>query len=148
MVGDLANGRTVRSLATLLTRYSGVEIHFVAPPEVAMKADVKRYLDEHAVAWTETTDLEPVLKTADVVYQTRVQKERFADEQSYRAVRGRYRIDAGVMSHIRADAVLMHPLPRVDEIDPAVDADPRAAYFRQARNGVYVRMALLEMVLR
>ena len=147
MVGDLANGRTVRSLAYLLARYREIRITFVAPPQVAMRDDIKRYLDECRVPWTETTDLNEVLPEVDVVYQTRIQKERFEDEALYRSVRGTYLIGPAEMARMRADAILLHPLPRVDEISPEVDSDPRAAYFRQARNGVQIRMALLDHVL-
>jgi len=147
MVGDLANGRTVRSLAYLLTRYRDVRITFVAPPQVAMGADIKTHLDERGVLWKETTDLNDVLPEVDVVYQTRIQKERFQDEALYKLVRGTYLIGPAEMKRMRSDAILMHPLPRVDEISPDVDADPRAAYFRQARNGVQIRMALLDRVL-
>jgi aspartate carbamoyltransferase catalytic subunit len=147
MVGDLANGRTVRSLAYLLSKYRDVEIWFVAPPQVAMRDDIKRHLDEHGLRWHETPELGEVLPEVDVVYQTRIQKERFADEASYRELQGIYVIDAGAMRRLGRDAIVMHPLPRLDEIDQAVDDDPRAAYFRQARNGVQIRMALLDMVL-
>jgi aspartate carbamoyltransferase catalytic subunit len=147
MVGDLANGRTVRSLAYLLSKYRDVEITFVAPPRVAMCADIKAHLDEHGIRWSESAELDAVLSRLDVVYQTRIQKERFADEASYLAVKGCFRIDAACMRRLRPDAIVMHPLPRVDEIDPEIDADPRAAYFRQARNGVPIRMALLDTVL-
>jgi aspartate carbamoyltransferase catalytic subunit len=147
MVGDLANGRTVRSLAYLLTRYSGIRVTFVAPPQVAMRGDIKQHLDEHGVEWEERTELDEVLPEVDVVYQTRIQKERFEDEALYRRVRGSYLIGPAEMERMRPDAILMHPLPRVDEISPEVDADPRAAYFRQARNGVQIRMALLDAVL-
>ncbi|MBO0688287.1 MAG: aspartate carbamoyltransferase [Candidatus Dormibacteraeota bacterium] len=147
MVGDLANGRTVRSLAALLTRFQGVEIVFVAPPQVAVREDTKRHLDSHGVRWSETEDLRTVLPDVDVVYQTRIQKERFDDPAGYESVKGIYVIDPVAMSRLRPDAIVMHPLPRVDEIDPTVDVDPRAAYFRQARNGMYIRMALLEQVL-
>jgi aspartate carbamoyltransferase catalytic subunit len=88
-----------------------------------------------------------VLPQVDVIYQTRIQKERFADEASYLALKGVYRIDASTLARMRKEAIVMHPLPRVDEIAPEVDADPRAAYFRQARNGLYIRMALLDKVL-
>lgn len=147
MVGDLANGRTARSLAYLLSKYRDIELWFVAPPRVAMGRDIKEHLDEHGVPWRETRDLEAVLPDVDVVYQTRIQRERFADEAAYRAVKGIYVIGPAAMARLRSDAIVMHPLPRLDEIDPAVDGDPRAAYFRQARNGVQVRMALLDMVL-
>jgi len=147
MVGDLFNGRTARSLAYLLSKYRDVEVWFVAPPQVAMRHDIKQHLDDHGVSWHETEDLDAVLPEVDVVYQTRIQKERFADEASYRAVKGIYVIGPEAMARLRRKAIVMHPLPRLDEIDAAVDSDPRAAYFRQARNGVQVRMALLDMVL-
>ena len=147
MAGDLFNGRTARSLAYLLSKYRDVELWFVAPPQVAMRDDIKQHLDEHGVRWHETEDLDAVLPQVDVVYQTRIQKERFDDEASYRAVKGIYVIDTASMARLRPEAIVMHPLPRLDEIDPAVDSDRRAAYFRQARNGVQVRMALLDAVL-
>jgi aspartate carbamoyltransferase catalytic subunit len=147
MVGDLANGRTVRSLAYLLSKFRDIRICFVAPPQVAMRDDIKEHLDEHHVQWVESQDLDSVLPQVDVIYQTRIQKERFTDEASYLALKGVYRIDASTLARMRKEAIVMHPLPRVDEIAPEVDADPRAAYFRQARNGLYIRMALLDKVL-
>jgi aspartate carbamoyltransferase catalytic subunit len=147
MVGDLANGRTARSLSYLLSRYRDVELWFVAPPQVAMGQDIKDKLDREGVTWHETEDLDAVLPQVDVVYQTRIQKERFVDEAAYDTVKGVYVIDARAMTRLRKDAIVLHPLPRLDEIDPAIDSDPRAAYFRQARNGVHIRMALLDMVL-
>ena len=147
MVGDLANGRTVRSLTYLLSKYHDVRIWFVAPPAVGMRQDIKDHLDEHRIEWSETEDLDSVLGKVDVVYQTRIQKERFADKAAYQAVKGIYRITAETLEKLGPQAIVMHPLPRVDEIAPEVDADPRAAYFRQARNGLYIRMALLDMVL-
>ena len=147
MVGDLANGRTVRSLTYLLSKFRDLRVWFVAPPQVAMRQDIKDHLDENHVPWVETQDLDAVLPQVDVVYQTRIQKERFADEASYLAVKGIYRIDTRAMSLLPRSAIVMHPLPRVDEVSPEVDSDPRAAYFRQARNGMYIRMALLDRVL-
>ncbi|MBJ7599273.1 aspartate carbamoyltransferase [Candidatus Nephthysia bennettiae] len=147
IVGDLANGRTARSLAYLLSKYKDVELWFVAPNQVQMGQDIKDHLNEHQVRWQETGDLDEVLPTIDVVYQTRIQKERFADDASYQAVRGVYVVDQDTMGRLSPYAIVMHPLPRVDEIDPAIDSDPRAAYFRQARNGVQIRMALLDMVV-
>ncbi len=147
MVGDLANGRTVRSLTYLLSKFRDIRICFVAPPQVAMKDDIKDHLDEHHVPWVETQDLDSVLPQLDVIYQTRIQKERFSDEASYLALKGVYRIDASTLDRMKKEAIVMHPLPRVDEIAPEVDADPRAAYFRQARNGLYIRMALLDKLL-
>jgi aspartate carbamoyltransferase catalytic subunit len=147
MVGDLANGRTVRSLAYLLSKFKDIKLWFVAPPQVAMRDDLKAHLDEHHVPWVETQDLDSVLPEVDVVYMTRIQKERFSDPDTYNAVKGVYRIDKSSLSLMRKYAILMHPLPRVDEIATEVDADPRAAYFRQARNGLHIRMALLDRLL-
>ncbi len=148
MVGDLAQGRTVRSLAYLLGKFKEIKIHFVAPALLRMKEDILVYLRERGVQYDEETDLNAVLPNVDVVYQTRVQKERFGDRiQDYEKCRGLYILDQSSLDRMRPDAIVMHPLPRVDEIAMEVDRDPRAAYFRQAQNGLYVRMALLTMVL-
>jgi len=147
MVGDLANGRTARSLAYLLSKFKDIKLWFVAPPQVSMRDDLKAHLDEHHVSYTETQDLDAVLPEVDVVYMTRIQKERFTDPAVYEAIKGIYRIDKNAMARIRKYGVLMHPLPRVDEISPEVDDDPRSAYFRQARNGLHIRMALLDRLL-
>jgi aspartate carbamoyltransferase catalytic subunit len=148
MVGDLANGRTVRSLCYLLSKFDDVRVTFVAPPAVGMGADIKAHLTERGTPFEETETLAEVLPEVDVVYQTRIQKERFADRMDeYRRVSGVYVMDAAALGRMRPDAVLMHPLPRVDEIREEVDQDPRAAYFRQARNGLYIRMALLRILL-
>src|SRR5258708_4575767 len=147
MVGDLANGRTVRSLTYLLSKFKDIQMTFVAPSMVAMRDDLKAHLDEHHVPWVETADLDSVLPEVDVVYMTRIQKERFSDRAAYEAVKGVYRIDKRSLELMRKYAVVMHPLPRVDEIAPDVDADTRAAYFRQARNGLHVRMPLLDRLL-
>ncbi|MFT5089819.1 MAG: aspartate carbamoyltransferase catalytic subunit [Planctomycetota bacterium] len=148
LVGDLANGRTVRSLCYLLAKYEDPLIYFVAPPVVRMKEDIKEYLRRHNVRFEEVEDLHKVARTVDVIYQTRIQRERFGDRpHEYEQAHGKYIIDQSVMDCLRDDAIIMHPLPRVDEIDTEIDSDPRAAYFRQAHNGLYVRMALLRMLL-
>ncbi len=148
MVGDLANGRTVRSLAYLLAKYDDVTLYFVAPDVVRMKEDIKDYLRRHRVRFQEEKDLLDVSRKVDVIYQTRIQRERFGDRiEDYEQARGRYVVDMQVMEALSEQARVMHPLPRVDEIAPEVDPDPRAAYFRQAHNGLYIRMALLRMVL-
>jgi len=148
MVGDLAQGRTVRSLAYLLSKYRDVKIHFVAPPLLKMKQDILGHLSENHVWFTQETELEKVLPEVDVVYQTRIQKERFGDRSAdYERCRGVYVINRASLSLMRPNAIVMHPLPRLDEITMEVDEDPRAAYFRQAQNGLYVRMALLTMAL-
>lgn len=148
VVGDLANGRTVRSLCYLLTKYRNIRVYMVAPNVVRMRDDIKGYLARHNVVFTEESDLEAVAGSVDVLYQTRIQKERFGDrEEDYRRACGVYVVDRRIMDRMRRDAIVMHPLPRVDEIDPEIDDDPRAAYFRQAQNGVYIRMALLTACL-
>lgn len=148
MVGDLANGRTVRSLAYVLSMYNNVKMYFVAPDVVRMKEDIKDYLSKVGIDWEEVDDLKAVAAEVDVLYQTRIQKERFQDRpEDYEKAKGKYIIDKEVMELLPKHGVVMHPLPRVDEISPLVDSDPRAAYFRQARNGLYVRMALLKLCL-
>jgi aspartate carbamoyltransferase catalytic subunit len=111
-----------------------------------MGDDIRTELDAAGVRHRDDPDLDVVLPEVDVVYQTRVQKERFETTQDYAAAKGQYVIDAEAMRRLNPDAILLHPLPRVDEIATEVDADPRAAYFRPAHNGVFVRMALLEYV--
>jgi aspartate carbamoyltransferase catalytic subunit len=112
-----------------------------------MGPDIRAELDAAGVPYRDEPDLARVLPEVDVVYQTRIQRERFATPDEYEAARGVYVIDEAAMRRLNPDAIVLHPLPRVDEIAVAVDADPRAAYFRQAHNGVYIRMALLAHVL-
>ena len=145
--GDLKHGRTVRSLAYLLGKYRNVRAIFVSPPELAVCPDILAYLDRHGVAHEETSDLRAAATRADVLYQTRIQKERFGDPAEYERLKGCYRVDAALVASMKPGAIVMHPLPRVGEIAPEVDALPQAAYFRQARYGLSVRMALLEWVL-
>lgn len=147
MVGDLKFGRTARSLSLLLRQTHNCHIMFVSPPQVQMRDDIKDALDAAGATWEEQPDLEEAMSTADVVYQTRIQKERFASESEYLEVKGTYVITPDQMEKLGDHAIVMHPLPRVDEISIEVDDDPRAAYFRQAKNGVYVRMALLNQLL-
>lgn len=147
MVGDLKYGRTVRSLSLLLRQTNNCHILFVAPPQVDMRDDIKDALDAAGVTWEEQPDLDAAMKESDVVYQTRIQKERFASEAEYLEVKGTYVITPEQMALLPKHGIVMHPLPRVDEISVEVDTDPRAAYFRQAKNGVYVRMALLKQLL-
>ncbi|KAI3675782.1 hypothetical protein L1987_85375 [Smallanthus sonchifolius] len=148
LVGDLANGRTVRSLAYLLAKYNDVKIYLVSPEVVKMKEDIKEYLTLKGVDWEESADLKEVASKCDVVYQTRTQKERFGEiTDLYEEARGKYIVDRDVLGVMQKHAVIMHPLPRLDEITVDVDQDPRAAYFRQAKNGLFVRMALLKLLL-
>ncbi|PUZ50805.1 hypothetical protein GQ55_6G089500 [Panicum hallii var. hallii] len=148
LVGDLANGRTVRSLAYLIAKYQNIKIYFVSPDVVKMKDDIKDYLNSRGVEWEESSNLLEVASQCDVIYQTRIQKERFGERiDLYEAARGKYIIDKKVLDVLPKHAVIMHPLPRLDEITVDVDSDPRAAYFRQAKNGLYIRMALLKLLL-
>ena len=147
LVGDLRFGRTARSLALLCCLTEGTELIFVSPPEVPMGADIRRALDANGVRYHDESNLAEVLPGVDVVYQTRIQKERFTTREEYEAARGVYVLDQSSFDRLSPKAIVLHPLPRVDEISTAVDNDPRAAYFRQAHNGVFVRMALLESVL-
>ncbi len=146
MLGDLRYGRTVHSLARLLSLYD-VRLNYVSPDVLRMPPELVAQLDGLGVRQFEFDSLEPVMAETDVLYVTRVQKERFADLAEYEAVKGAYVITPESMTQFRARMALMHPLPRVGEIDPEVDNDPRAAYFRQMEYGLYVRMALLAMVL-
>ena len=145
--GDLRFGRTARSLALLMALYPGVGMTFVAPEVVQVRRDILDRLEARGIKCRLADQLTDVLDGVDVVYQTRVQKERFTDPAEYELARSAIRIDAALMQQLPSTAIVMHPLPRVDEIAPEVDADPRAAYFRQAANGVAIRMALLEMLL-
>jgi len=146
LLGDLKHGRTVHSLARLLSLYK-VKLNYVAPDILRMPAELIEELNAKGIEQTEYTNLDTCLPQTDVLYVTRVQKERFADEATYESVKGAYVIDPQVMKAARERMIVMHPLPRVGEISPEFDDDPRAAYFRQMEYGLYVRMALLAMVL-
>ncbi|OGO05214.1 MAG: aspartate carbamoyltransferase [Chloroflexi bacterium RBG_13_56_8] len=146
MVGDLMNGRTVHSLARLLRLYD-VTLSFVSPDILRLPDDVKNELLEAGRPVRETDSVEEVIEQVDVLYVTRVQKERFGDLRDYEAVRDCYEITPKLMSRAKTKMALMHPLPRLREIHYEVDDDPRAAYFRQMENGMYIRMALLAAVL-
>lgn len=148
LAGDLRFGRAARSLAMLLSETQDTRIILVAPRGIEMSGDVLDTLRERGVRYEENPDLSTAMREADVVYMTRVQKERFPSEEEYAAVSGSYRLGHEHLRLLKPDAIVMHPLPRVDEIEARVDDDPRAAYFRQARNGVFIRMALLDLLLR
>jgi aspartate carbamoyltransferase len=146
LVGDLKNGRTVHSLARALSHWD-VQIVCIAPPALAMPAEVLDAVGARGRAVRTTGDLAAAARECDVLYITRVQKERFADPADYEALKGSYVVNRALVSAAKNGVTIMHPLPRVDEIATDVDDLPGAAYFRQAANGVAVRMALLAMVL-
>lgn len=146
MVGDLRYGRTVHSLARLLCLYD-IRFNFVSPEILRLPLDVMNEIRKHGLPVTETYDVADIISDVDVLYVTRVQKERFADLAQYEEVRGLYVITPELMGQAKEKMIVMHPLPRVGEISYGVDSDPRAAYFRQMENGMYIRMALLAAVL-
>lgn len=146
MVGDLRYGRTVHSLTKLLMQYE-VSLRFVSPEILRLPMTIMNDVIDKNIDVRETHDVADVIDNADVLYVTRVQKERFTDLAQYESVKGQYEITPQLMRRAKEKMVVMHPLPRVGEICDAVDDDPRAAYFRQVRNGMYIRMALLAAVL-
>ncbi len=147
MVGDLLYGRTIHSTLTMLSLYKGIKFYFVAPKRLGLPQKYKDLLEEKNIIFEETENLESVLPKADVIYLTRVQKERFAEPVEYEQLKNAYIFDAKLLGKMKTDAIVMHALPRVNELAPEVDVDPRAAYFRQARNGLFVRMSILQYAL-
>jgi len=150
LVGDLKYGRTVHSLAKLFTKLNGVKLTYVSPKILKMPMEIQEMISQTGTPQTENEDLAKVLKDADVLYVTRIQKERFEKPADYEKVKDCYRITKEFLTKANAkpDLTIMHPLPRVNEISTCVDDDtPRAAYFRQMKNGLYVRMALLALLM-
>jgi|SRR5271157_423758 len=146
IVGDLRYGRTVHSLAYALSLYKA-SLSFVSPDQLRMPESIINYLKKHGVELLETPSIDDVLKDADVLYMTRIQKERFPDPSEYLKVAGSYRITAETLENVKNDMIIMHPLPRVNEIDPSVDSTIHARYFQQAFYGVPIRMAVLSLVM-
>lgn len=142
LIGELDKGRTARSLAYLLAKFERVKLFFVSPPEVQIKPGILQYLDHHGVHYELESDIDKIIGQVDVVYQTRIRSGSLADAGRIR----RYAIDSTVLQRMKPDAMILHPLPRTVELDKSVDVDPRAMYFRQAMNGLYVRMALLTIL--
>ncbi|MCR4325015.1 MAG: aspartate carbamoyltransferase [Candidatus Curtissbacteria bacterium] len=143
MVGDLTNGRTIHSLSYLLSLYPKVKIIFVSPKALTAPNSLTSHLREKNIDFLETEDFKYALKVADVVYQTRIQKERFKGKKDYKKYFGSFILDNKTISLMKRNAAIMHPLPRVNEINPEIDDDKRSIYFEQAQNGLYIRMALL-----
>ncbi len=143
IIGELDRGRTARSLAYLLAKFERVKIFFVSPTQMQMKSDILEYLDEHGIHYELESEIDKVIGEVDVVYQTRIRPERVRDRHELQ----RYAIHSSVLQKMKQDALILHPLPRTVELDKTVDSDPRALYFKQAANGLYVRMALLTMLL-
>ena len=150
MVGDLKYGRTVRSLCYLLGKFQNIKIIFIAPKCLSIEKDIKNYLEKHRVLFEEQIELDRFLAQADIVYMTRIQKERMSKKE-YKEAKGVYRITSQNFKLLKNHARLLHPLPHVEEIDLPIETeetDKRVAYFRQAKNGLYVRMALLSYLLK
>ena len=145
LVGDLRYGRTVHSLAYALSLYK-IELILVSPETLKMRREVIQTIKDR-IPVSERTSLEKIIPTVDVLYVTRIQKERFPDPAEYVKVKGSYRIDLEALKEAKKDLTILHPLPRVDEIAPEVDSTPYAKYFQQVRNGIVVRMALLALIL-
>lgn len=146
MMGDLKYGRTVHSLARLLSLYD-IRLNYVSPEILKMPVEIVEEIERTSIPQSAYERLEPVLPETDVLYVTRVQKERFDDPSQHEALKGSYVVNKETLADAKQRMIIMHPLPRVWEIDMAVDEDPRAAYFRQMEYGLYIRMALLAMVL-
>ena len=146
MVGDLKYGRTTHSLLQALSHFNPTFI-FTAPEELRMPEEYKTFLDEKGIAYKETTSLEEYMNDCDILYMTRVQQERFTDPMEYERVKDVYKLTAPMLSSVRPNMKILHPLPRVGEIEQDVDETPYAYYFKQAENGLYVRMAIISYLL-
>ena len=146
--GDLKFGRTVHSLVAAMSRYTGVRFVFVSPEELKLPRYVKeQYIKSNNIPYTQSTSLEAVMPELDILYMTRVQKERFFNEEDYLRLKDSYILTPEKLANAKEDLRILHPLPRVNEISVAVDNDPRACYFKQAQNGRYIRMALIMKLL-
>ena len=146
--GDLKFGRTVHSLVNALSRYEGINYVFISPEELKLPRYVKETaLKSKGISYTQTTDLESVIPDLDILYMTRVQKERFFNEEDYLRLRDSYILNPEKLVNAKPDLSILHPLPRVNEITVDVDKDPRAAYWRQVKNGKFIRMALIMKLL-
>ncbi len=146
MMGDLRRGRTVRSLSYLMKNYSQVRLRFVAPPGYEIRRDILDHLEVHGVAYQSTSRLEDVIGELDALYVTRLQSEYDDSDQPGKADYAAYSIGPEQLKNFPADAIVMHPLPRGPELDPAIDNDPRVMYWRQERNGMWMRVALLAAI--
>ena len=146
--GDLKFGRTVHSLISALSRYSGIKVVLISPDELKLPGYIKRdILEKNGIEYSENSDLAEVLPSLDILYMTRVQKERFFSEEEYLRLKDSYILTPEKLLHAKKDLAVLHPLPRVNEIAVGVDADPRACYFKQVLNGKYMRMALILKLL-
>jgi len=147
ILGDLKYGRASTSFIYGLTLFNPEKLYMISPPELKVRDEVRDYLDKKKISFIETTDLKNIIRELDVLYVTRIQKERFPDPTEYERVRGSYQVNINLLESVRNDLMILHPLPRVDEIAPEVDNTRYAYYFKQAKYGVPVRMAILKLIL-
>ncbi|MBQ2662151.1 MAG: aspartate carbamoyltransferase [Clostridia bacterium] len=147
LCGDLKFGRTIHSLVTCMSRFENISFVFISPDELKMPSYVTDILDEKGIPYTETDDLESSMADLDVLYMSRVQRERFVSEEEYERLKDVYILTNEKLKYAKDDMIILHPLPRVNEISPEVDKDPRAVYFHQARYGMFIRMALIMTLL-
>ena len=148
LVGDLLYGRTIHSLINLLSTCRKIKVFAVSPRELRLPEKYRKFLRNQKIEYFETDSLNKVLSQTDVLYVTRIQKERFSSKKLYERAKKSYVIDPDALKKLPKKAIIMAPLPRVKKISPQVDSDPRAAYFRQAKNGLFIRMALLQYILK
>ena len=147
LCGDLKFGRTVHSLIDAMSRYAGVKFVLISPEELKVPSYVKQGMKDKGIPYTQTTDLESVMPELDILYMTRVQRERFFNEEDYLRLKDSYILTPEKLAGAKKDLAILHPLPRVNEIAVAIDADPRACYFKQVLNGKFMRMALILKLL-
>ena len=146
--GDLKFGRTVHSLITALSRYTGIKVVLISPVELKLPSYIKKeVLNKSSIEYVQTTDLEAAMPELDILYMTRVQRERFFNEEDYLRLKDSYILTPDKLDNAKEDLCIMHPLPRVNEISTAIDKDPRACYFKQVMNGKLMRMALIMKLL-
>ena len=149
LCGDLKFGRTVHSLISAMSRYDGVKFVLISPEELSLPSYIKRdVLEKKGIPYTQTASLEKAMPELDILYMTRVQRERFFNEEDYLRLKDSYILDTKKLEGAKADLCIMHPLPRVNEIAVSVDSDPRACYFKQVLNGKFIRMALIRKLLK
>lgn len=147
LLGDLLYSRTIHSLVWLLAQQENIELYFISPEEIRMPFKIIDYLKQKGIFFKEDCSLKEIAPFIDILYVTRIQKERFKDQASYERVKDSYCLDREIVSSMKEDSRILHPLPRLSEIPEEIDQDPRAGYFRQAKNGLYLRMALLKIIL-
>ncbi len=147
MIGDLLYGRTIHSLIHLFKFCKNIEVYLVSPEELKLPQEYKSFLESHNIKFYEASSLNDIVTAVDILYITRIQKERFSCQSLYDKVKDSFSIDSETLRQLGENTIVMHPLPRLKEVSREIDSDKRAAYFRQAQNGLYIRMAILRLIL-